>query len=51
MLGASIVVETLPGKAHAVAERMGRIKGMGPLAEQRLGLDRRTLDEILSETM
>jgi hypothetical protein len=28
---ANIVVETLPGKAQAVAERMGRIKGMGVL--------------------
>jgi len=34
MLVASIVVETLPGKADAVAERMGRLKGMGaPSAE------------------
>ena len=30
MLVASIVVETLPGKALAVAERMGHIQGMGP---------------------
>ncbi len=29
MLVASIVVETLPGKARAVAERMGHLKGMG----------------------
>jgi len=28
MLVANIVVETLPGMARAVAERMGRIKGM-----------------------
>ena len=28
---ANIVVETLPGKAQAVAERMGRLKGMGAL--------------------
>jgi len=32
MLIANIVVETLPGKAQAVAERMGRLKGMGVLA-------------------
>jgi len=29
MLVANLVVETLPGKARAVAERMGQIKGMG----------------------
>lgn len=28
---ANIVVETLPGKAQTVAERMGRLKGMGDL--------------------
>jgi hypothetical protein len=28
MLVASIVVETLPGKARVVAEHMGRIRGM-----------------------
>ncbi len=32
MLVASIVVETLPGKARAVAERMGHLKGMGALS-------------------
>jgi hypothetical protein len=32
MLIANLVVETLPGKAQAVAERMGRLKGMGVLA-------------------
>ncbi len=32
MLVASIVVETLPGRARAVAERMGRLHGMGSLA-------------------
>lgn len=31
MLVANIVVETQPGKAQAVAERMGRLKGMGSL--------------------
>jgi len=34
MLVASIVVETLPGKARAVAERMGQLKGMGALAAE-----------------
>jgi hypothetical protein len=29
MLVANLVVETLPGKARDVAERMGHIKGMG----------------------
>ncbi len=29
MLLTSIVVETLPGRARAVAERMGHIRGMG----------------------
>jgi len=34
MLVATIVVETLPGAAVAVAERMGHIQGMGvPVAE------------------
>lgn len=34
MLVASIVVETLPGKARTVAERMGHLRGMGsPSAE------------------
>jgi hypothetical protein len=32
VLLANIVVETLPGKAQAVAERMGRLQGMGALA-------------------
>jgi len=32
MLVANIVVETLPGKARAVAERMEQIKGMGSLS-------------------
>ena len=32
LLVASVVVETLPGKAHKVAERMGHIKGMGTLS-------------------
>ena len=32
MLVASIVVETLPGMARAVAERMGHLKGMGRLS-------------------
>jgi hypothetical protein len=32
MLLANIVVETLPGKAAAVAERMARLKGIGSLA-------------------
>ncbi|HVR71991.1 MAG TPA: hypothetical protein VMT87_14200 [Vicinamibacteria bacterium] len=31
MLLANIVVETLPGKAQAVAERLGRLKGIGAL--------------------
>jgi hypothetical protein len=31
MLVASIVVETLPGKARAVAERMETVKGIGAL--------------------
>lgn len=30
MLVANVVVETLPGKALTVAERMGRIQGMEP---------------------
>jgi hypothetical protein len=34
MLVASLVVETLPGKAHAVAERMGQIKGMGSVSAE-----------------
>jgi len=34
MLIASIVVETLPGKARAVAERMEHLKGMGALSEE-----------------
>ena len=34
MLLANIVIETLPGKAHAVAERMGRLAGMGALAAE-----------------
>ena len=33
MLVARIVVETLPGKARAVAERMEHLKGMGALSE------------------
>jgi len=32
MIVASIVVETLPGKARAVVERMEQIRGMGPLS-------------------
>jgi len=32
MLVANIVVETLPGKARAVAERMEQMKGMGSLS-------------------
>ena len=32
MLVANIVVETLPGKARAVAERMEQIRGMGALS-------------------
>jgi hypothetical protein len=28
MLVANLVVETLPGKAHVVLERLGRLKGM-----------------------
>jgi hypothetical protein len=32
MLVANIVVETLPGKAEAVAERLARLRGMGALA-------------------
>jgi hypothetical protein len=32
MLVANIVVETLPGKARAVAERMEQIMGMGSLS-------------------
>lgn len=32
MLVARIVVETLPGKARAVAENMGQIRGMGSLS-------------------
>jgi hypothetical protein len=32
MLVASVVVETLPGKARAVAERMEQIRGMGVLS-------------------
>lgn len=31
MIVANIVVETLPGKARTVAERMEQIRGMGPL--------------------
>jgi hypothetical protein len=31
MLVANVVVETLPGKARAVAERMEQLKGMGAL--------------------
>jgi len=31
---AMIAVETLPGRARAVAEDMGRIKGMGTLAAE-----------------
>ena len=31
---ASIVVVTLPGMAQAVAERMGRLDGMGPLSAE-----------------
>jgi hypothetical protein len=34
MLVASIIVETLPGKARAVAERMEQMRGMGPLAAE-----------------
>jgi hypothetical protein len=34
MLVASIVIETLPGHARTVAERMGRLKGMGALAAE-----------------
>jgi hypothetical protein len=34
MLVASIVVETLPGKARDVVERMGQIKGMAGLAAE-----------------
>jgi hypothetical protein len=32
MLLANIVVEKLPGKAAAVAERLGRLQGIGSLA-------------------
>jgi len=32
MLVANIVVETLPGKAQTVAERMAHIQGMGSLS-------------------
>jgi hypothetical protein len=32
MLVASVVVETLPGKARTVAERMEQIRGMGVLS-------------------
>ena len=32
MLVANLVVETLPGKARAVAERMEQIRGMGRLS-------------------
>lgn len=32
MLVASLVVETLPGKAATVVERMGRIRGMRSIA-------------------
>jgi hypothetical protein len=31
---ANIVVETLPGKAQTVAERMGRLQGMGALCAE-----------------
>jgi hypothetical protein len=31
---ANLVVETLPGKAQTVAERMGRLKGMSALAAE-----------------
>jgi len=34
MLVARIVVETLPGKAHLVAEHMGRITGMAALSAE-----------------
>ena len=34
MLVANIVVETLPGKARAVVERMSSIKGMGALSAE-----------------
>lgn len=34
MLVASIVIETLPGHARTVADRMGRLKGMGALAAE-----------------
>jgi hypothetical protein len=34
MLVANLVVDTLPGKAQAVAERMGQIKGMGLLSTE-----------------
>jgi len=34
MLVAEIVVETLPGKAHLVAEHMGRITGMASLSAE-----------------
>ena len=34
MLLANIVIVTLPGKAQAVAERLGRLKGMGALAAE-----------------
>ena len=40
MLVANIVVETLPGKAEAVAQRMAQLRGMGALA--RTGDDRVT---------
>jgi len=32
MLVANVVIETLPGKARAVAERMEQMRGMGGLA-------------------
>jgi hypothetical protein len=34
LLIANLVVETLPGKAQTVADRMGRIKGMGLLSAE-----------------
>jgi hypothetical protein len=34
MLVANIVVETLPGQARTVAERMGQIQGMGALSAE-----------------
>lgn len=34
MLLASIVIDTLPGQAQTVADRMGRLRGMGSLSAE-----------------